>query len=165
MLNELLKSANGPLRELLANAGKSGDSAETVTESVLEVIQRHAQSGDFSGVMEMFSGASTAADGPTVNSLKGEVGNSLSEKLGIDSGQALALAAQALPFLLNIFNKKVNDAPQSNDQIAGSVVESLKKDGESGLGEVFSSIFGTKNDADSFDLGDVIDLGSKFFKK
>lgn len=165
MLNELLKSANGPLKDLLASTGGNGDSADAVTDSVLEVIRRHASSGDFSGVMEMFSGSTTAADGPTVNNLKGEVGNTLTEKLGIDSGQALALAAQALPFLLNIFNKKVNDAPQPNDQIAGSVVESLKKDGESGLGEVFSSIFGTKNDADSFDLGDVIDLGSSFFKK
>ncbi len=165
MLNDLLKQANGPLQEMLAKAGESGDSADAVRESFAELIQRQAKSGDFSGVLEMFSGSVTAADSPTVDHLKGDLGSGLSEKLGIDSDKALALAAQALPFLLNIFNKKVNDAPMPNEQVAESMAKSLGKDDESGLGEVFSSIFGTKNDTDSFDLGDVIDFGSSLFKK
>lgn len=165
MIDKLLKSANGPLQDLLASAGESPNSSAAVRESFLAVIQRQASSGDYSGILEMFSGSETAADSPTVNHLKGDLGSGISEKLGIDSDKAMAIAAQALPLLLNFFNKRVNDAPQPNQEIAESVVNSMKKNDEGGLGEVFSSIFGTSNDTDSFDLGDVINFGSGLFKK
>lgn len=165
MIDQLLKSANGPLQDLLASAGGSRDSSDAVRESFLDVIQRQASSGDYSGIMEMFSGSETPADSPTVNHLKGAFGSGISEKLGIDSDKAMALASQALPLLLNFFNNRVNAAPRPNQEIAESVVNSMKKNDESGLGEVFSSIFGTSNDTDSFDLGDVIKFGSSLFKK
>ncbi len=165
MIEELLKSANGPLRELLASVGGSGDSADAVRDSFAKVIREQTKEGNYEGVMEMFSGKETSPESPTVEHLKGNLGNKLSDKLGIDTDKALAIAGQALPLLLNIFNKKVNDAPQANEEVAGSVVKSIKEEDEAGLGSVLSSIFGSGENPSSIDLGSVIDLGAGLFKK
>lgn len=165
MIDELLKSANGPLQDLLANAGGSRDTADAVKETFLELIEEKAKSGDFEGIREMFSGNETPADSPAVDHLKEDLGSGLSKKLGIDTDKAISIAAQALPLLLNIFNKKVNDAPLPNEEIAESVVKSMKKEGGSGLGGVLSSIFGADDDPKAVDLGDVINFGAGLFKK
>lgn len=165
MLNTLLNSANGPLQELLARKGMGPESAVAVKETFLEVIQKQVSSGNFDGVREMFSGKETDPESSTVQYLKSDLTSGLVEKLGIDQQKALSLASVALPFLLNLFNKKVNDAPQSNEEIAGSVVDSIKEGPGSGLGSVLSSVFGAENDPNSIDLGDVIDFGAGLFKK
>jgi len=167
MIDQLLKSADGPLKDLLAQTSGDADSAGTVRETFLEVIQTQARSGNFEGIMEMFSGSETPADGATVNHLKGDLGDKLSEKLGIDTDKALSIAAAALPMLLNLFNKKVNEAPQPNAEIQESVVKSMKEDeGDgTGLGGILSSIFGADADPSAIDLGGVIDFGKGLFKK
>jgi len=165
MIDQLLKSADGPLKDLLAQTSGDADSAGTVRETFLEVIQTQARSGNFEGIMEMFSGSETPADGATVNHLKGNLGDKLSEKLGIDTDKALSIAAAALPMLLNLFNKRVNDAPLPNAEIQESVVKSVQEEDESGLGGMLSSIFGADENPSSIDLGGVIDFGKGLFKK
>lgn len=142
MLDSLLKSADGPLKDIMANFGGNPESAGSVRDTFLNVIQSQAKSGNFDGVMEMFSGRETDPEGPVATSLKGDLGNGLSQKLGIDTGQALSIAAAALPMLLNLFNKKVNDAPQANEEIQESVVKSMKEEDGAGLGGLLGSIFG-----------------------
>lgn len=165
MLDGLLKSADGSLQDLLANKGENPDSAGSVKETVLRVIQQQATTGNFDALMEMFSGRETDPDGPAVNQLKGDVVSGLSEKLGIDSQKALSIATAVLPMLLNLFNKKVNDAPQANDEIQKSVVESVKGEDKTRLGGILGSIFGTDENPGAIDLGSMIDLGKGFFDK
>ncbi|GAA0878077.1 hypothetical protein GCM10009119_10450 [Algoriphagus jejuensis] len=165
MIDQLLKAADGPLKDLLGQTGGNADSASAVKETFLGVIQKQASSGNFDGVMEMFSGKETDPDSPTVNHLKGDLVSGLSEKLGIDSQKALSIASVALPMLLNLFNKKVNDAPLANEEIQESVVDSMKNGEKSGLGSVLSSIFGSDNNPSAIDLGGVIDLGKGLFGK
>src|SRR5690606_593854 len=165
MLDKLLKLADGPLQELLASKGVNPKSATAVEETFLEVIQKQASSGNFDGVMEIFSGKETEPDGPTANHLKGDLVSGLSSKLGIDSQTAVSIATAALPILLNLFNKKVNDAPQPNEEIQKSVVKNMQSDDGGGLGGVLSSIFGEDASPGSIDLGGVIDLGKGLFKK
>ncbi|OOG71116.1 DUF937 domain-containing protein [Algoriphagus sp. A40] len=164
MLDKLLKLADGPLQEMLAKSGGNPDSAVAVKESFLEVIQNQASSGNFEGVMEMFSGNETLPDSPAVNHMTGDLTNGLSQKLGIDSQKAMSIAAAALPMLLNLFNKQVNDAPQANEDIMNSVVKSMKGGGGSGLDDLLGSVFGGDKGKGGFDLGGIIDIGKGLFK-
>lgn len=164
MLDKLLKLADGPLQDLLAKSGGNPQSAAAVKESFMEVIQSQASSGNFEGIMEMFSGKETSSDSPAVSHLTGDLTNGLSQKLGIDSQKAMSIAAAALPMLLNLFNKQVNDAPQPNEDIMNSVVKSMKGDGGSGLDDLLGSVFGGGQGKGGLDLGGIIDIGKGLFK-
>ena len=164
MLDKLLKLADGPLQDLLAKSGGNPQSAAAVKESFMEVIQSQASSGNFEGIMEMFAGKETSSDSPAVSHLTGDLTNGLSQKLGIDSQKAMSIAAAALPMLLNLFNKQVNDAPQPNEDIMNSVVKSMKGDGGSGLDDLLGSVFGGGQGKGGLDLGGIIDIGKGLFK-
>ena len=164
MLDKLLKLADGPLQDLLAKSGGNPQSAAAVKESFMEVIQSQASSGNFEGIMEMFSGKETSSDSPAVSHLTGDLTNGLSQTLGIASQKAMSIAAAALPMLLNLFNKQVNDAPQPNEDIMNSVVKSMKGDGGSGLDDLLGSVFGGGQGKGGLDLGGIIDIGKGLFK-
>ncbi len=168
MLDKLLKMADGPLKDLLAGVdpGKASQATNIVEESVLSSLKNQVASGDLSAVREMFSGKDTDPSSPVINNLKGDVSQNLMEKLGIDSQTAMTMAAAALPMLMNMFNKKVNDAPQANEDIMSSVVDSIKGGGGSGVGDILGSLLGGgKEGKGGMDLGGLIDMGKGFFNK
>ncbi len=164
MLDKLLQLADGPLQDLMAQAGGNPSTAGAVKESFLEVIQSQAKSGNFEGVMEMFSGKETKPDSPAVDHLAGDLTAGLSQKLGIDSQKAMSIATAALPMLLNLFNKQVNDAPQPNEEIMNSVVKSMKAGGGSGLDDLLGSVLGGGSGKGGLDLGGIMDFGKGLFK-
>lgn len=168
MLEKLLKMAEGPLQEALA---KSGTTAGPGTASAIEdvfgsLLQKQAKSGNLDAVKEMFSGSETSPDSPVINNLSGDLSQGLMEKLGIDSQQAMSMAAAALPMLLNFFNKKVNDAPQANEDIMSSIAKSLQGNGTGGgLEDIMGSLLGSGgNKGGGMDLGGLMDLGKGLFK-
>ncbi len=165
MIEELLKSADRPLQELLATKGGNPDAAGTVRAAFLSLIQKQTSAGNFDGLMEMFSGKETDPESPAVNHLKGDLVSELSGKLGIDTQNALSIASAALPMLFNLFNKRINDAPQANEEIQQSVIKSVKGETNSGLGGVLSSIFGTDENPRAIDLDGIINLGKSLFDK
>ena len=167
MLDKLLQLADGPLREMLSGVDKDKaiDSAHVVEESVFETLKKQVASGDLSAVREMFSGRETDPSSPVVNNLKGDVSHSLMDKLGIDSKTAMTMAAMAIPLLMNMFNKKVNDAPQKNEDIQSSIADSLKGGGGSGVGDILGSLLGgSKDGKGGMDLGGLINMGKGLFK-
>lgn len=166
MLDKLLKLADGPLRKILAGVDKDNapESAHIVEESVLETLKRQVSSGDLSAVKEMFSGKETDPSNPVANNLQGEVSHSLMDKLGIDSKTAMSMAAVAIPFLMNMFNKKVNDAPQKNEDIMSSIADSLKGGDGSGAGNILGSLLGGGDGKGGMDLGGLINMGKGLFK-
>jgi hypothetical protein len=168
MLDKLLKMADGPLQEALA---RSGTNASPGTASAIEdifgsLLQKQANSGNVEAVKEMFSGRETSPNSPVVNSLSGDLSQGLMDKLGIDSKQAMSMAATALPLLLNFFNKKVNDAPQANEDIMSSIAKSLQGGGNGGgLESIMGSLLGGGgNKGGGMDLGGLMDLGKGLFK-
>lgn len=168
MLDNLLKMAEGPLQEALA---KSGTSAGPGTASAIEdvfasLIDKQAKSGNLEPVKEMFSGKETPASSPVVNNLSGDFTQGIADKLGIDSKQAMAMAAAALPLLMNFFNKKVNDAPQDNEDIMSSIAKSLQGGGNGiGLESIMGSLLGgSGSKGGGMDLGGLMDLGKGLFK-
>lgn len=167
MLDKLLKMAEGPLQEALAKSGtNAGPGAASAIEEVLgSLLEKKAKSGNTDAVKEMFSGRETPSSSPVVNNLSGDLSEGLMEKLGIDSKQAMALAATALPLLMNFFNKKVNDAPQDNEDIMSSIAKSLQGGGNGGgLESIMGSLLGGDKKGGGMDLGGLMDLGKGLFK-
>lgn len=168
MLDKLLKMADGPLQDALAKSGvnASPGTAGAIEDVLGSLLQKQAKSGNLDAVMEMFSGKETSPNSPVVNNLSGDLANGLASKLGIDSKQAMALAATALPLLMNFFNKKVNDAPQDNEDIMSSIAKSLQGGGNGGgLESIMGSLLGGGGSkGGGMDLGGLMDLGKGLFK-
>lgn len=167
MLEKLLQMADGPLQDALAKSGTNASpgAASAIEEVLGSLLQKQAKSGNTEAVKEMFSGRETAPTSPVVNNLKGDLSQGLADRLGIDSKQAMAMAAVALPLLINFFNKKVNDAPQANDDIMSSIVKSIQGDGNGGgLESIMGSLLGGGNKGGGMDLGGLMDLGKGLFK-
>ncbi|MFC3414309.1 DUF937 domain-containing protein [Algoriphagus hitonicola] len=166
MIDQLLKMADGPLRDLLANSdvpANPGD-ASAIEDTLASILQRKAQSGDLDALKEMFSGADTNPNSPVVNNLAGDVSEGLKSKLGIDGGQAMKIAMAALPMLMNFFNKKVNDAPQDNSDIMNSVIGALQGGGGSGQADILGSLLGGGKGGGGMDLGGLMNMGKGLFK-
>lgn len=167
MLDKLLKMAEGPLQEALAKSGtNAGPGTASAIEDVLgSLLQKKAKSGNTDAVKEMFSGRETPSSSPVVNNLSGDLSEGLMEKLGIDSKQAMAMAATALPLLMNFFNKKVNDAPQDNEDIMSSIAKSLQGEGNGGgLESIMGSLLGGGDKGGGLDLGGLMNMGKGLFK-
>ncbi|MBN3584684.1 hypothetical protein JYB64_20000 [Algoriphagus aestuarii] len=166
MLDQLLNLAEGPLEEMLAgmNLSNPKSSANALKESIFSSIQKQVASGKMEGIEEMFSGNETSPSSPVVSQLQGNVSESLIEKLGISKEQAMGIAAAALPMILNFFNKRVNDAPQDNQDIMSSVVAALQgNSGKVNPTDLLGSLMGNGKDG-GMDLGGLMDLGKGFFK-
>ena len=165
MLDQLLTMAEGPLQEMLAgmNQNKAGSSASALKDTITSTVQKQVASGDLSAIKEMFSGKETSPNAPVINNLQGDVSTGLMDKLGISKEQAMGIAAAALPMIMNFFNKRVNDAPQDNNDIVSSVISSLQGgQGRINTGDLLGSLLGRGKGGS--DLGGLMDLGKSLFK-
>ncbi len=167
MLDQFLNIAEGPLEEMLSGMNQSNpkSSASALKESIFSSLQKQVASGQLDGVKEMFSGSETSPSAPVINQLQGNVSEGLIEKLGISKEQAMGIAAAALPMILNFFNKRVNDAPQDNQDIMSSVVAALQgNSGKVNPTDLLGSLMGGGNSNGGMDLGGLMDLGKGLFK-
>lgn len=166
MLDQLLSLAEGPLEEMLSGMNQSNpkSSANALKETIFSSLQKQVSSGELDVVKEMFSGHETAPSAPVISKLQGNVSEGLMDKLGISKEQAMGIAAAALPMILNFFNKRVNDAPQDNQDIMSSVVAALQgNSGKVNPTDLLGSLMGNGKDG-GMDLGGLMDLGKGFFK-
>ena len=165
MLDQLLKLAEGPLQEMLQGMNQNKDGASAIQNSITSSLQKRIAAGDTSAIKEMFSGKETSPGAPEINSLQGDVSEGLIEKLGISKEQAMGIAAAALPMIMNFFNKRVNDAPQDNNDIMSSIVSSLQGgQGKVGTADLLGSLLGGGGGKGGMDLGGLINMGKGLFK-
>jgi len=165
MLDQLLNLAEGPLEEMLVGMNQSNtkSSANALKESIFSSLQNQVASGELDGIKEMFSGSETSTSAPVINQLQGNVSEGLMEKLGINKEQAMGIAAAALPMIMNFFNKRVNDAPQENQDIMSSVVAALQGgSGKVNPTDLLGSLMGGGKNG-GMDLGGLMDLGKGLF--
>ena len=168
MLDQLLKIAEGPLKEALAgiDSKKAPQAMNVVKESVMDSLKNQVASGNLDIVQEMFSGKETKSTSPIVSELQGDISKNLMSKLGIDSSTAMKMATIAIPLLMNMFNKKINDAPQANGDILSSVVDAIKGGSGGALGNMLGSILGgATGGKGGIDLGGLMNLGKSLFGK
>ncbi len=166
MLDQLLKLADGPLKEMLSgmNHDQPQKSASALKESIFSSLKNQIGSGNMDGVKEMFSGSETSPNAPVIQKLQGGVADDLMGKLGISNEQAMGIAAAAIPMIMNFFNKRVNDAPQDNQDIMSSIVDLVQgKTGKIGAGDLMGSLLGGGKDG-GIDLGGLMNMGKGLFK-
>lgn len=165
MLDQLLKMAEGPLQEMLERMNQDKAGASAIKESISSSVQKRVSNGDTAVIEEMFSGKETSPETPVVNSLAGDVSQNLMDKLGISKEQAMGIAAAALPMIMNFFNKRVNDAPQDNNDIMSSILSSLKGgQGKVGTGDLLGSLLGKGDGNGGMNLGGLMNMGKSLFK-
>lgn len=166
MIDQLLKLAEGPLQDMISsmNQDQSGQSASVVKDTIFSSLQSQINSGNLDVVKEMFSGSVTSSNAPVVQNLQGGVADDLMGKLGISNQQAMSMAVAALPMIMNFFNNRVNDAPQDNQDIMSSIVDSLQgKSGKIQSKDLMGSLLGGGKGG-GMDLGGLMDLGKGLFK-
>jgi hypothetical protein len=165
MLDQLLKLAEGPLQEMLEGMNQDKASASAIKDSLTNSLQKRVSSGDTDAIKEMFSGEETSPGAPVINSLQGDVSQNLMDKLGITKEQAMGIAAAALPMIMNFFNKRVNDAPQDNNDIMSSIISSLQGgQGKVGTSDLLGSLLGNGDGKGGMDLGGLMNMGKGLFK-
>ncbi|WPR77555.1 DUF937 domain-containing protein [Algoriphagus sp. NG3] len=168
MLDQLLNMAEVPLQEMLAgmNQTQDGVSGPVLKDSIAAGLQKQIASGNLNGIKEMFSGKETSPDAPAINTLQSDVSQNLMDKLGISKEQAMGIAAAALPMIMNYFNKRVNDAPQDNNDIMSSLISSMQG-GKSNINptDLLGSLMGNGDGGKGgMDIGGLMDFGKGLFK-
>src|SRR6478752_6782988 len=118
MLDQILNSEHNQLFDIVKNfSGVSNDQNEAATtvvkDTIVSSLTQQAQSGDLSGIMEMFSGNQTDLNSPAASGLSSNIVQNLVSKLGISQGNAASLVQQILPVVMNMFNNKANTAQSS----------------------------------------------------
>lgn len=165
MLDQLLKMADGPLQEMLSsmNQENPSETASALESSLGKVLKNKVASGDTAALMEMFSGKETNSSSQALQGLQGDIVSDLIGKLGISKGQTIKIVSAALPIIMNYFNKKVNDAPQANEDIMSSVIDSLQgKSGKINAGDLLGSLMGGGGKG-GMDLGGLMNMGKGLF--
>ncbi|MCE7053766.1 DUF937 domain-containing protein [Algoriphagus sp. AGSA1] len=166
MLDQLLKMAEGPLQEMLAGMNENGASGPALKDAITASLQKQVASGNINGIKEMFSGQETSPDAPVINTLQSDVSQNLMDKFGISKEQAMGIAAAALPMIMNFFNKRINDAPQDNNDIMSSLISSMQG-GKSNINptDLLGSLMGSGSGGKgAMDLGGLMDFGKGLFK-
>ncbi|MFC3881616.1 DUF937 domain-containing protein [Algoriphagus namhaensis] len=167
MLDQLLKAADGPLKEMLAGMNQENPSAtaSALEDSLAGILKQKVSSGDTSAIAEMFSGRETNASSSVIQGLQGDVVSDLIGKLGISKEQAAGIVSAALPMIMNYFNKNVNNAPQANEDIMSSVISSLQGgEGKVNPTDLLGSLMGGGKGDGGMDLGGLMDMGKGLFK-
>lgn len=165
MLDQLLKLAEGPLQEMLGGMGQDKAGVSAIKDSISNSVQKRVTAGDTAAVQEMFSGKETSPDAPVINNLQDDVSQGIMDKLGISKEQAMGIAAAALPMIMNFFNKRVDDAPQDNNDIMSSVISSLQGgQGKVGTSDLLGSLLGNGGGNGGLDLGGLMNMGKGLFK-
>jgi hypothetical protein len=176
MLDQLLNSEHSQIFDIVKNfAGVSNEHNESATNVIKETLanslSQKAQTGDLSGLMEMFSGTQSNSSSPAAAGISADLVSGLVSKLGIDSGNASGLVQQLLPVVLNMFNNKVSNAQSNGVDVAGLIGQFVGGQGGGGnmanIASVISMFTGggqnqAANSNDGFGLDDILNIGKKF---
>lgn len=179
MLDQLLNSEHSQVFDIVKNfAGvenQHNDAATSIIkETVVSSLTKQAQSGDLSGIMEMFSGTQSNANSLGASALSNDIVQNLGAKLGLNPQTANSLVQTALPVIMNMFNNKVNSAKSNGIDVASLIGQFMGGQHQNGLdmGSISSLIgmfSGDKQQSqqaqqnNGFGLDDVLDLGKKLF--
>lgn len=151
MWQDILNKAKDTLTgEIQNKAGldqeKAKKSVDLAGDSTREVLLDEAKQGNVQQIMSLFRGSNPASSGnPLVQKISNNLVGKLVGQLGLSQQAAGTVEQIALPFLLNLINKKTGGSdsapsPQNlisllggSDALSGGIADKLKK----GLGGMF----------------------------
>jgi hypothetical protein len=168
MFEQLIPLAQEKIGDFLQQQGfggeQGGEAARAAGEGIVAQLSERFSGGDYSGIMELFSGQETDSASGAVSSMLPGVAETLSGKLGIDLGQAEGLAGGIIPSVMNMLNDKVKQAGADGFDVQ-SLLGNLGQQGGIGgmLGGLVSNFLG--GDKGGSGAGDMVnDLLKRFLK-
>lgn len=169
MFEQLIPLAQEKIGNFLQQQGfggeQGGEAARAAGEGIVSQLSERFSGGDYSGIMELFSGHDTDASSGAVSSMLPGVADTLSSKLGIDLSQAEGLAGGIIPSVMNMLNDKVKQAGADGFDVQ-SLLGNLGGQGGIGgmLGGLVSNFLGG-GDKGGSGAGDIVnDLLKRFLK-
>jgi hypothetical protein len=168
MFEQLIPLAQEKIGDFLQQQGfggtQGGEAARAAGEGIVSQISERFSGGDYSGIMELFSGQETDSTSGAVSSMLPGVAETLSGKLGIDLSQAEGLAGGIIPSVMNMLNDKVKQAGADGFDVQ-SLLGNLGQQG--GIGGMLGGLVGNflGGDKGGSAAGDMVnDLLKRFLK-
>jgi len=148
MIDNIIDSLKTQIGEAVQGSLPEGlngnDVASAAGDSLMEQFQQSAGNGDFSGIMEMFSGSETAADSPVLSNISPTLISGISGKLGIDPSVAQGLVDKFLPVVMNMFNKQ---AGAEGGFDIGNIISQFTGGSGGNITDIISQFTGNKGNA------------------
>jgi hypothetical protein len=168
MFEQLIPLAQEKIGDFLQQQGfggeQGGEAARAAGEGIVSQLSERFSGGDYSGIMELFSGQETDSTSGAVSSMLPVVAETLSGKLGIDLSQAEGLAGGIIPSVMNMLNDKVKQAGADGFDVQ-SLLGNLGQQG--GIGGMLGGLVGNflGGDKGGSGSGDMVnDLLKRFLK-
>lgn len=166
MFEQLIPLAQEKIGDFLQQQGfggeQGGEAAREAGEGIVTQLSERFSGGDYSGILELFSGQNTDASSGAVSSLLPGVADTLSSKLSIDTNQAAGLAGGIIPAVMNMLNDKVQQAGADGFDIQ-SILGNLGGQGGM-LGSLVGNLLGGGDNGGSAAGDSVNDLVRRFLK-
>lgn len=156
MFDQILQMATSQLKDQFVAhdevpTEQAGQIAEVTGESIFGAVSDQLSSGNLGFLQEMLSGQQTSGTNPLVSGIANSVVTNLVGKLGLNPSMAQTIASVAVPFVLNMFNDKVNNAQQNQGLDVGSLLGSVlgggnqQQQSSGGLGGLLGGLLGGGN--------------------
>lgn len=128
--------------------------------AVAGTFQQAIANGNVQDVMSLFQQEGNVMNNPLAQQAEGSFIDSITSKLGIDSGTAKTVAASLLPMIMQTLVKRTNSqAPEDKgfdiSSLIGSLTGGTQQGGGADIGNIISQFTGGGNSG-GFDLNNII---------
>ncbi len=130
---------------------KKQQTVETTTHALADGLKQNLNIGNISQLASLFGGGSTPVENPMITSIKTNVVNALTQKVGLSQGIATTIATTVISAVMKTFSNKVNDPNEK-----GFNLESLV--------EAFTGSNNTNAQTNQSDGGGLLGSLGKLFK-
>ncbi len=142
MLNNIVNLVKDQVSNLIGGnsqvpADKKDETIRTTTSSIVDGLKSHLGSGG--ALTSLFGGGSSGSS--TSSAIVSTVEKALTGKVGLSSSVAHGIAAAAVPAVMSLFSKKVNDPKEPGFNLQ-SLTDAFKGGGEGGIKSAIGKLFG-----------------------
>ncbi len=145
MLDSIIKSAKAELGTKLSSYGVADNQLDGVLglakDTVLGNFKSSAVDGDIGSVLNLFNGKQSIQNSSFVQNMVGDYAGKLVSKMGFSPSAGKSIAGIAIPFIMNMINKKTPDSGLPGNDLSsllgGSLSGGIKDNLMGKLGKLF----------------------------
>jgi len=145
MLDSIIKSAKAELGTKLSAYGVADNQLDGVLglakDTVLGNFKSSAVDGDIGSVLNLFNGKQSIQNSSFVQNMVGDYAGKLVSKMGFSPSAGKSIAAIAIPFIMNMINRKTPDSGLPGNDLSsllgGSLAGGIKDNLMGKLGKLF----------------------------
>ncbi len=114
MLESIMQSTKVELGKKLTQNGVNSNQMDDVfglaQDTILNNFKSSATKGDLDGILNLFNGKQSIQSSSMVKNIIGDYAGQLISKLGFSQSTANTIAGLAIPFIMNMINKKTPES-------------------------------------------------------